>query len=151
MKARGSYKPDNYEYEVLHNGTASIRFYENIKKYTEKGEGGQPDSTGWEYDRYALIRPHSERLRGLVHDQAEAWLEFAKQEEAMELAAAIRAKRDSLLAETDKTQLPDADIEECCRDAYREYRQALREVPEQEGFPREVEWPEKPTAMKKAR
>jgi len=45
--------------------------------------------------------------------------------------------------------LPDADICEDCRDAFRTYRQLLREVPEQEGFPYEVSWPEKPVAVKK--
>jgi hypothetical protein len=151
MKARGSYKPKNYEYEVLHDGTAIIRLYENVKKYTEKGKDGQPDATGWEYDRYALSYPHSDRLQRRVEGETEAWLEFAKQEEARELAAGIRAKRDGLLRDTDITQLPDADICEDCREAFRGYRQLLREVPEQPGFPYAVDWPEKPAAMKRTR
>jgi len=151
MKARGSYKPEKYEYEALHNGTALIRFYENIKKYTEKGVDGQPDATGWEYDRYTLVRPHSDHLQRRVEDEPEIWLEFAKQEEAMELAAEVRARRDVLLREFDTTQLPDADICEDCRDAFRVYRQLLREVPEQEGFPYDVKWPEKPVVKKAVR
>jgi len=151
MKVKGSYKPERYEYEVIHNGMALIRLYENIKKYTEKSENGRPDITGYEYDRYTLMRPHSDHLRARVKNETETWLEYAKLEEAKELAAEIRAKRDSLLRDTDTTQISDADICEDCREAFRVYRQALREVPEQDGFPYEVDWPEEPVVMKATR
>jgi hypothetical protein len=59
-----------------------------------------------------------------------------------EKAAAIRAERDALLAATDWTQLPD--VPEAIREAYAVYRQALRDVPQQSGFPDDVEWPIKP-------
>ena len=59
-----------------------------------------------------------------------------------ELAAAIRAERDALLVQTDWTQLPD--VPESTREAWADYRQALRDIPQQEGFPRTVNWPEKP-------
>jgi hypothetical protein len=59
-----------------------------------------------------------------------------------EKAAAIRAERDALLAATDWTQLPD--VPESIRDAYAVYRQALRDIPQQSGFPDVVEWPVKP-------
>lgn len=59
-----------------------------------------------------------------------------------ELAAkAVRAKRDALLDASDKEVLPDRDTDKA---AWGEYRQALRELPEQEGFPFDVEWPVKP-------
>jgi len=56
-----------------------------------------------------------------------------------QLAAAARAQRDSLLASTDWTQLPD--VPQATREAYAVYRQALRDVPEQEGFPTDINWP----------
>jgi predicted metal-binding protein len=59
-----------------------------------------------------------------------------------EKAEAIRAERDALLAATDWTQLPD--VPEATREAYAIYRQALRDIPEQSGFPDAVEWPIKP-------
>jgi len=59
-----------------------------------------------------------------------------------EKAEAIRAERDALLAATDWTQLPD--VPESIRDAYAVYRQALRDIPQQSGFPDVVEWPVKP-------
>ena len=62
----------------------------------------------------------------------------------------VRSLRDHLLAETDWTQVLDAPIDAETRDAYRVYRQALRDVPEQEGFPTAVVWPELPAIGKAA-
>lgn len=53
----------------------------------------------------------------------------------------IRTKRNELLADTDWTQVADAPVDQA---AWATYRQALRDVPEQEGFPVDVVWPEKP-------
>jgi len=59
-----------------------------------------------------------------------------------ELAEAARAKRNQLLAASDWTQLPD--IPEAIKLAWQPYRQTLRDVPEQPGFPQDIQWPEKP-------
>ena len=59
-----------------------------------------------------------------------------------------RAKRDKLLAETDWTQVLDAPIDAATREAYRAYRQALRDITEQEGFPETITWPELPAVTK---
>jgi hypothetical protein len=66
---------------------------------------------------------------------------------ALRLAALpgqIRDKRNRLLAEYDRTQLLDAPLtpEEVAEWAV--YRQALRDLTNQPGFPESVEWPEKP-------
>ena len=52
----------------------------------------------------------------------------------------VRSERDSLLAATDWTANSDVTMS----DAMREYRQALRDVPAQAGFPDDVTWPVKP-------
>lgn len=59
-----------------------------------------------------------------------------------------RAKRDKLLADTDWTQVLDAPIDAETREAYRTYRQALRDIPEQDGFPETITWPELPAVTK---
>ena len=59
-----------------------------------------------------------------------------------QLAATARARRDSLLAQTDWTQA--ADVPQATKDLWAPYRQALRDVPQQSGFPTEIVWPEKP-------
>ena len=55
-------------------------------------------------------------------------------------AAAERAKRTALLMETDHYALADVTMS----DAMKTYRQALRDVPQQAGFPSSITWPDKP-------
>lgn len=56
-------------------------------------------------------------------------------------AAEIRLTRDHLLAESDWTQLADAPVDKA---AWAAYRQDLRDVPSQAGFPWDVTWPMEP-------
>ena len=65
-----------------------------------------------------------------------------------ELADAARQDRDMRLTATDWTQVLDAPIDAATRAAYRAYRQALRDVPEQDGFPGDIDWPEEPATVK---
>lgn len=55
--------------------------------------------------------------------------------------SAVRAKRDRLLSETDYTQMPDYVHEH--KEAYRLYRQALRDLPQKYANrdPKEIVWP----------
>lgn len=57
------------------------------------------------------------------------------------LAADIRAKRSQLLAASDWTQVADAPVDQV---AWATYRQALRDIPQQAGFPTDITWPTKP-------
>ena len=61
------------------------------------------------------------------------------------VAESIRIHRDNLLAETDKYMTIDYPISKEVQDLMRAYRQALRDVPQQDGFPDNVIWPEKPS------
>lgn len=65
-----------------------------------------------------------------------------------ELAARIRAQRDSLIAATDYLMASDYPLSDEKKAELTTYRQALRDVPEQEGFPTNVVWPEKPEWLK---
>ena len=56
-------------------------------------------------------------------------------------AEAVRSTRDARLAETDWTQVADAPVD---KTVWATYRQALRDVPSQEGFPWSIEWPIQP-------
>ena len=55
-------------------------------------------------------------------------------------AEGVRTDRDSRLAKTDFHALSDTDMSE----AMTTYRQALRDVPAQAGFPNEINWPTEP-------
>jgi hypothetical protein len=56
-------------------------------------------------------------------------------------ASQVRTERSAKLAESDWTQLADAPVDSV---AWAAYRQGLRDVPQQEGFPWTVVWPEAP-------
>jgi len=73
-------------------------------------------------------------------------LKTAEQLEAERLEAKanqVRAERDRLLTATDWTQVADAPVVSL---EWQPYRQALRDVPQQSGFPDSVEWPTPPDA-----
>ena len=59
-------------------------------------------------------------------------------------AAEAREKRNALIAETDFLVMPDYPLDAEKKGAVLAYRQALRDVPEQAGFPRQIDWPVKP-------
>lgn len=59
-------------------------------------------------------------------------------------ASEAREKRNALVAETDYLMMPDYPLSETKRAAFVAYRQALRDVPAQSGFPRQIDWPVKP-------
>lgn len=53
-------------------------------------------------------------------------------------AVAIRIKRNKLLLASDYTQLPDSKVN---KDVWASYREELRNLTEQSGFPQNVIWP----------
>ena len=58
-------------------------------------------------------------------------------------AARVRYERDLRLKKTDWTQAPD--VPAATRDVWTAYRQELRDVPQQEGFPYAYTWPTEPS------
>jgi hypothetical protein len=65
--------------------------------------------------------------------------EIAERTEAK--AAEVRADRNQRLAACDWTQLPDSPAD---HEAWAVYRQALRDLTSQAGFPWNINWPEEP-------
>ena len=60
------------------------------------------------------------------------------------LATKIRIQRNNLLKQTDYLMMSDYPIDDDRLAKVKIYRQALRDIPEQSGFPRNITWPEKP-------
>lgn len=58
------------------------------------------------------------------------------------LANEVRVTRNRLISDTDWTQLPDVSL--ATRDKWKAYRQALRDITTQPGYPKNVKWPLKP-------
>jgi len=71
----------------------------------------------------------------------EQGIEIAAYVEPPPTAEQVRAERDALLASSDWTQVADAPVDQA---AWAVYRQALRDVTTQVGFPHDVVWPATP-------
>jgi len=76
----------------------------------------------------------------------QAWsLEELSAEERQQIeanqASSVRTERNQRLADSDWTQLPDAPVN---AQEWASYRQVLRDITEQAGFPWEISWPEPP-------
>jgi hypothetical protein len=70
--------------------------------------------------------------------------ELTQSEKDQKLAAKIalvKSQRNQKLTETDWTQIDDAPVDKA---AWATYRQALRDVPTQSGFPWDITWPAQP-------
>ena len=64
------------------------------------------------------------------------------------LGAEMRGKRDALLAEADRLVMKAEDAEDAENlSAARRYRKALRDLPQQAGFPDAIEWPAMPASL----
>jgi hypothetical protein len=75
------------------------------------------------------------------------WSKYTADEKAemdRQVASAIRAERNTKLSECDWTQLNDTPLDNPSKVAWTNYRQALRDIPTQSGFPHNVVWPVKP-------
>ena len=93
---------------------------------------------GWQYTTYEM---RTQLPDGALDTAPDAWAAVIKRADYAAAAAEVRAERDKRIAATDWTVLGDA---KTTKADWREYRQALRDVPEQAGFPYAVQWPVPP-------
>lgn len=104
------------------------------------------DSVLADYDVYILQqdpKPQAEVVEQgpIVERNGEWWQSWtSRNKTSEEKAADIRSERDRLLEETDHYALSDVTMSQDMAD----YRQALRDIPQQEGFPNNIVWPTKP-------
>ena len=157
MRTESNIRPEAAEIEIAANGIAEVILRENITEETRE------DATMYRYDEYRLSVPYRENLMEHVSQSLDAWVTLARDTEYAKLASEVRAKRDALLAETDKEMCLDRlgltspegstftawigflkTIASAVFGPMAKYRQALRDVPQQEGFPYSVEFPQPP-------
>lgn len=60
------------------------------------------------------------------------------------LSSMAKSKRDQLLMSTDWVVVKASEDKKAVSAAWKTYRQALRDITDQEGFPSNIVWPEKP-------
>lgn len=71
------------------------------------------------------------------------WIDLRSgQQKFDEASASVKSVRNQLLAESDWTQIADVPLSN--KQEWSIYRQALRDIPEQPGYPFNVSWPSKP-------
>ena len=94
-----------------------------------------------EYNGFVVIEQTKDGVT--VTPNAEAWEAWKAEQPdpSILVAEEVRQQRNTLLSETDWTQLNDAPLTDEEKEKYRTYRQALRDIPQQESFPESISWP----------
>lgn len=160
MKTESNIKPSAVIVEE-HGDKAEVIFRENITEETREQDG--ENTVVYVYDEYRLNVPNREGLLEVVAASKAQWLEAATKDEYDALAAEVRAKRDALLVESDARMCLDRmgiivpsgltfsawlaflkGIADAISGEWAKYRQQLRDITNQEGFPYNVEFPKPP-------
>jgi hypothetical protein len=89
------------------------------------------------YTKYVLGPIFTDNDSGTAAEQEAAY----KARRDSEQATNVRNDRNNRLSESDWTQVEDSQVDKA---AWATYRQALRDVPTQAGFPWDVAWPTQP-------
>ncbi|WP_051481991.1 XkdW family protein [Paraburkholderia nodosa] len=89
-----------------------------------------------DWKREDLAQPSDKEIKAL-------WKRHSKEYETIKAANHARARRNALLTDVDATinRLEDGGARAA---DWRAYRKALRDVPQQPGFPHKIAWPKEP-------
>lgn len=114
----------------------------NGDRYQFSMRQGVEEIQGKWYTKYVLGPVFTDYTdeEGVLHTAAEQEAAYKAQKDA-DQAKAVREDRNKRLSESDWTQVLDAPVDQT---AWAAYRQALRDVTAQVGFPWDIEWPVKP-------
>lgn len=139
MQVESNVRPLNrFQIEERGNSKVAVLFFDEITE-TQKEE-----QTIYKYNMYTLETEKQSNLNERIESNYTTWLEFAKKQEIDKLSAEVRDKRDSLLAKTDWTQMTDTALTTEKQQEYQKYRQELRDITQQPGFPYNVMFPQMP-------
>ena len=109
-------------------------------------EEGTEEQTVYEMYQYTTV--YDDGLESRLNAAFENAYQKAAARENDTLAAQVRKKRDELMDASDFRVTVDYPATDEERDEWIAYRQALRDVPEQSGFPQTIYWPKPPTREK---
>ncbi len=161
MKARSTIAPQNFKIGDRKGNLIEVAFFDDVKEIQEE------ESTQYEYSVYTIKTIYREDLESYISDNYESYLALAKETDYQLEASKVREKRNELLADSDKFLLLDRlgislpseitaatllssikeffdNLKEVLNGEWAEYRQKLRDITKQEGFPYNVEFPKKP-------
>lgn len=136
-------QPPAFEAENMPGDRVLLKFYADPVK-VEIADGGE----NWRASYYTLLLPNAPGLAQRIEANLEPWKEKAREYTEAREAAMVRSERDRRLAVCDYTATLDYPASDAEREAWRAYRQALRDISEQPDFPWTVTWPEAPAREK---
>lgn len=165
-KVESTIKPNDYEIRSQSDNLVEVVFFDDITEETRTSDDGT-EQTIYTYYENPINIVYREDLEDYIEDNLETWKQQAKKLYEDKLAADVRAIRNDLLSESDKYQyldraglkLPDTISATTMLTAFKDlitslktlvsgdwakYRQALRDITKQKGFPYDVEFPNKP-------
>lgn len=111
---------DGFDADAVLNGAQP-----SASRYQTVARDGVEEISGKWFTKFVLVDMDADAIAAVDAQQA----------------AQVRSERNRRLAACDWTQLLDAQVDEA---AWATYRQSLRDVPTQAGFPWDVNWPETP-------
>ena len=124
------------EFTVAREGTKAVIIF-----YTDVVEEEREESVAYSAISWMIERTWTPGLEDRIREYYAQWLSVAQSECRAKAAAIVRDVRDKEIAKTDYLLCADYPISEEDRRVVSAYRQALRDIPEQPGFPFDVEWP----------
>ena len=147
MKVSSAVMPEK-AFQILRNGTkCTVEFCDNVKSNPAiDGITGQT-MPSWDYDKYSYETDYSPGLAAQIESNYDTWLQKAKAAEIASEGAKVRNYRDNLLNQCDLQYCNSEKWAAMAEDKQKEwtaYKQALRDVPIQSGFPYSINWPTMP-------
>ncbi len=151
QKATGNMLEDKNDAEMYLDGTKpippNIRMVDGAIVYKKDAEmyldGSKPLPPGKKIDTSS---PVPVMVDMTIDEQVSAGQMTRQTAETIKSLNA-RATRDTLLAQSDWTQVPDVVLTEAQESEWKTYRKALRDIPAQGGFPDTITWPMSPDGV----
>lgn len=163
MKTESTIRPENdFMIENIKGNSCEVVFFDTILE-----EKKEEETTIYVYNTYRITLPYRSDLADVIEANIKLWLDYAKQVDFDSKAKEVREIRDKLLQESDKNMVLDrlgfeipesitmtniltviksffAFLANAKNGDWAIYRQQLRDITKQEGFPYNVEFPKKP-------
>lgn len=168
MRVESRERPaNNFILDNRKGNLIEVTFFDDIKSEMRKEQDSDNEVEVFTYKVYKITTTFREDLEEHIQNNLNDWLESLKEQEKDSLATEIREKRNKLLEESDKYMILDrltmnfpqeislTNIVSVIKDFFKtlsnikngswaKYRQELRDLPNQEGFPYDVKFPDKP-------
>lgn len=169
MKVESGIKPKNkFMIDNIKGNTCEVVFFDNIVEQKRKREDEEEEQTVFTYDVYKINTFYRSNLENDIKKSIDEWLKYVKELDFESKATEIRNIRNKLLDESDKEMALDRlnidmpsqitatsllsavkkffdGLSEIKNGEWAKYRQELRDITKQEGFPYNVIFPEKPS------